>query len=219
MTDKVIQGDALEIVADLGEFDYIMTDPPYSVNPIYHWNDKGLSNANMMNSSMQRSLVAGVIRNIQKKDNFAAWIFTDWINVSFVGHALLAMGLDKQSCIVWDKDKPFYTDHYHKMHEMVVFAKNFVNKDKSKYYGRDIIKVKSLHSTKKNHLHSKPVELAEKLLHNVPPGRILDPFCGGGNLLKGAQNMGFEVVGIDAVEEFVKDANKNLEDSAFFSKS
>ena len=60
------------------------------------------------------------------------------------------------------------------------------------------------------HVYDKPPELAERLLKGFAPGRILDPFCGTGGLLVGAQRLGWDVVGIDISGEFVEKARDRL---------
>lgn len=63
-----------------------------------------------------------------------------------------------------------------------------------------------------NHPTVKPIKLMEYLVRLVTPknGIVLDPFSGSGSTLVAAKNQGFDYIGIDMEQEYIKIANKRL---------
>lgn len=213
--NKVIHGDALEIVNSLGEFDYLFTDPPYPIggHGANIWDTKGMLQAKDMMKAMTNSLIMGVVRAVKKTSHFRCWIMCDWKLVSNMSDWLLANDLGGQSCIVWDKVNPSLGAPYHNRHELILTAglKGSVIYNKPKEARINIVAEKRVLPKSKTHPFEKPVGLIKKCMNDFPPGRLLDPFCGTGGLLVGAQELGHDVVGIEFNEEFVDIANKRLE--------
>ena len=210
---KIYNEDALEIIDKLEPFDYLITDPPYSVS----WNTlvtgkSSVKGAIEMAQGMQLSFLAAMFRAIKKNKNFAAWVFCDWKMASFLPPIFKSMDLSAHSCIVWDKITPSFSRHYHHTHEFVVCASNF-QLPKGIYLGKDIVRQKKITSKNKQHPFDKPPELIETICGKFPPGRVVDPFCGAGGLLVGAQRLGWEVVGIDISTEFCETASSRLSSS------
>ena len=230
MTAEVHHGDALELVPDLGEFDAVITDPPYPTGGESSMSDPAsIKEAREMVDGMCQSLIAGVLRAVRRRrgsgetlnatafrqgteaERFSVWMFTDWRQVSFFSSVLRGQALVSQSCIVWDKGKGNMSALYHPSHEMVLFARTRGKQsDALGFLGRDLIQCPTVRGKGKMHPFDKPVELVEKMLSGFRTGRILDPFCGAGSLLVGAQRLGWDVVGIDISREFVDIARTRL---------
>ena len=79
------------------------------------------------------------------------------------------------------------------------------------YLGRDLIQCKRVKGKAKKHPFDKPPQLITQLCKEFPQGRVLDPFCGGGGLLLGAHQLGWDCVGIDIDPEACKTAKERLE--------
>ena len=209
MKHTIIHDDALQVVGTLGEFDYILTDPPYPTGGQSSMRaSKSIKDAREMIDGMAQSFVMGVLRSVNIKTSGAVWLCCDWRQVSYFSSLFRGMGLPGQSCVIWDKNSGSFGSFYHQSHEMVLFATDKMKP--SKFMGRDLIQVPRIHHSRKNHPFDKPPELAMKLLQGVTPGRVLDPFCGAGGLLLGAARMGFEVVGIDISKESCEMAERRL---------
>lgn len=105
------------------------------------------------------------------------------------------MGLDKQSCIVWDKLSGSISPRCHPSHEMILWASNTAAP--KKFLGWDLVRMARVGRSQKTHPFARPPELVKESCRAFPPGRVLDPFCGSGGLLAGAQALGRETTGID----------------------
>lgn len=209
----VIHGDALEIVGNLGEFDYLITDPPYppgaSAQNTQRGEDKysALAESRVMAENMSLSLVMAVIRSVRKSPTFACWIMTDHRQISFYAHALRAMGLHRQSCVIWHKGMGMGVN-YRNAHEMILFATAY---HKRTDVGPNVVSVKRVHSSKRTHTFEKPADLVETICAKFPQGRVIDPFCGTGGLLVGAKRLGWDVTGVDMGREYCDTANERIE--------
>ena len=207
---RVVCGDALELVGDLGEFDAVITDPPYPIGGKSSLTKpQSIVEARAMVEGISQSFVAGVLRGVRRRDpdKFAVWLGTDWRQVSFFSAILLGLDLPTQCCVVWDKCiGGGKVPYYHASHELVLYAAKGVRPNG--YCGMDVVRIPR--PTNKAHPFEKPPELTEFLLRQFTPGRILDPFCGGGTVLLGAKRLGWDVVGIDISAEFARTANTRL---------
>jgi len=207
MKPEIYHADALEIVSSLGEFDYVITDPPYTTNTIIgsmKAKNSIIASKNMVDS-ISMSLIFNVLKSVLWADHFTVWIFCTWRQVSFYSKCLEHIGLGRQNCIVWNKSKNTIGFPYHRTHELILYASTEAHQV---YAGIDYIEMKSC--SNRNHPFEKPSGLINKCCGKFPPGRVLDPFCGTGGLLVGAQELGHEVVGIDIEEQFCKIARERL---------
>lgn len=210
---EIICGDSLEVVGDLGKFDYLITDPPYPT---------GMTGASLRNTpqhlvarsmmdNLFQSFLVGVIKRIRKADSFSIWMFCDWRQVSYFSTIFKSLGWSSQSCIVWDKVAIGLSSKYRSRHELILYASNKPIKMGSLNLGPDIIAVKRVPPMSKTHPFEKPPELVERIAGKFKPGRVLDPFCGTGGLLVGAKSLGWEVVGIDVDKDACDIARKRLD--------
>ena len=193
MTYELIKGDAMEFVSDLGEFDYLITDPPYPTGTSNSMTGQSVTHTRLMIDSMFQSFFMELFRKIRKSDNFRCWIFTDWRQVSFLSSCLRLEGYDKQSCIVWDKGRGTLSKNYHPCYEQILYASKVTHD--AGYLGRDLIRMER----PKNRIHTyqKPVDLIVEICKKFPPGRCVDPFSGSGSTLLACEQMGWDSVGID----------------------
>ena len=228
MSADIYHGDALELVPDLGEFDAVITDPPYPTGGESSMTEPtSIIEAREMIDGMCQSLIAGVLRSIHRRrktmqrtlrgrdietveHQFQAWMFCDWRQVSFFRAIFLRQGLVSQCCLVWDKGSGGFSPNYHPRHELILYGHPKGSAQGGGNWGDDLIQCKRVAPSQKMHPFDKPVALVEQMLRPFPPGRILDPFCGGGSLLVGAQRLGWDVVGIDISREFVEIAKTRL---------
>lgn len=213
--NRIYHADCMEKLPALGEFDYLLTDPPYSVNMAsgaLSAKDTVARSKRMMDM-MSRSFVGEAVRKIKRANPFTAWIFCDFRNISYLGDMMTQFGLTKQKCLVWDKKKQSLGAPYWNRIETILYASARVIDFPSTE--SNLMSVPSLAGSQKTHPYDKPPGIAKKLLSAFPPGRLIDPFCGSGGLLVGAAELGFEVTGIDIDEESVAHAQNRLNQRVF----
>lgn len=213
--NRIYHADCIERLPDLGEFDYLLTDPPYSVqiaSGAVTGKDTVARSKRMMDM-MSRSFVCEAVRKIIRAKSFTAWIFCDFRNISYLGDMMTQFGLTRQKCIVWDKKRQSLGSPYWNQIETILYASDAAIKFPSKE--SNLMSVPSLAGCQKTHPYDKPPGIAKKLLSAFPPGRLLDPFCGSGGLLVGAAELGFEVTGIDIDEESVAVSKNRLNQRTF----
>ena len=207
---KIICGDSIEIVKDLGEFDYLLTDPPYMIGGGASRSVDGGTSYHEMNLLMSSSFIMSVIRSIKKTENFSAWIFCKWHYLTILGLALRKIGLDKQMCLVWDKQKIGLGRAYRSQHELILYASSVGKKEGSSV--PDLFKIPPVSKTIKTHQFEKPTKLVKKMCGHFPTGRVIDPFCGTGGLIIGAKQLGWDVTGIDISQEFCNITEKRFKE-------
>lgn len=210
---RIHHADTLEIIDSLGEFDYLITDPPYPVGGhSSHSSASSISQVYEMMDSLSMSIVTEAIRRCRKRSPFACWVMCDWRIVSLYARQLRSLGLTTQACIVWDKVHSNFSALYHPRHELVIFAgEPGCHKKSPGYMGPNIVTAKRSGGPDKVHPFEKPPELVEKMCKAFEPGRVLDPFCGGGGLILGAKKLGWEVVGVDMMRDMCSTAQRRLD--------
>ena len=201
--------DALETVSMLGEFDYIITDPPYPTGGESSMQSaKSIKDTREMIDGLSQSLIMGVIRRIKKRSPFVIWMFVDWRQVSFYSSLFRGLGWHNQSCVVWDKMVGSRSARYFPSHELILCASDSASP--KPYLGRDVIQMNRTNPSVKTHPFEKPHGLVVPLCKEYPIGKAIDPFFGTGGLLVGANQLGWDVTGIDISKEFCEIAAKRL---------
>ena len=203
-------GDALDLIGSVGEVDYLLTDPPYPTGGESSMRSaRGVKMARDMIDGLAQSYVWHVIRSVQKSERFSAWIFCDWRQISFLSSICRGEGLDRQSCLIWDKCRGSMSARYHPRHEHVLWASSVAAPQK--YLGPDIIACQRPRPNERTHPLEKPAALVEAMCGAFPPGRVVDPFCGSGGLLVGARRLGWETHGIEIDAEMARVANERVD--------
>lgn len=117
--------------------------------------------------------------------------------------------------LIWSKPvqgyKPPFT-HWPLNHEAIIFATNGKREREGAVPRSDVLEVKPVFGTQKDHRFQKPVSLIRQLLDVSleVDGRFLDPFCGGGSHLLAARKCWLKVQGFDADIEAVHTARDKL---------
>jgi site-specific DNA-methyltransferase (adenine-specific) len=139
-------------------------------------------------------------RRLARPDG-ALLLFSDWRQVPLISDAVQAAGWVWRGQVVWDKTaraRPVRGSYRHQA-EFVLFA---TKGPWTPPTGGTFPGVFVHAPAGKNHLTAKPVRLARDLLGILAPGSdVLDPFMGGGSILKGAADAGHRVLGIELQEE------------------
>ena len=167
VTQQIIYGDALEIIPTLGPFEYVLTDPPYPTGGEFsiRAGDAAKSCREMIDG-MAQSFLAAALRSVRQADTFSIWLFCDWRQVSFLSPILRGMGLDRQSCIVWDKLSGSISPRCHPSHEMILWASNTAAP--KKFLGLDLVRMARVGRSQKTHPFAKPPGTCQRDLPRLP---------------------------------------------------
>ena len=235
-------GEACDILArlDPGSFDAVITDPPYSsggassaarsADPSAKY--RGWSHT-PDSTHAPTAKYASFLGDAKDQRAWIMWAstwgaaclgaakpgahffqFTDWRQLPATTDTAQLGGWTWRGIVVWDKGvgrpvKGRFRNHL----EYIVWATSGAI-EKTEAYPSALIKVPTVHYTKRVHLTEKPVELLEAILSVVPGDDllILDPFAGSGSTLVAATQTGHRSVGIELDEHYAEVAAKRLQD-------
>ena len=236
-------GEASAILGDLepGTVDVVLTDPPYSSGGMFRSDrvadptDKyrGWSQNADGSSRAPTATYSTFSGDNRDQRTWMMWVsawsmacltatkpgghlfqFTDWRQLPATTDAAQLGGWTWRDIVVWDKGvgrpaKGRFRNHL----EYVAWA-TLGPHERTEAYPSTLIKVPTVHSSKRVHLTEKPVALLEALL-SVVPGEdllILDPFVGSGSTLVAATQAGHRSIGIELDEHNAEIAATRLQD-------
>ena len=236
-------GEASAILGDLepGTVDVVLTDPPYSSGGMFRSDrvadptDKyrGWSQNADGSSRAPTATYSTFSGDNRDQRTWMMWVsawsmacltatkpgghlfqFTDWRQLPATTDAAQLGGWTWRGIVVWDKGvgrpaKGRFRNHL----EYVAWA-TLGPHERTEAYPSTLIKVPTVHSSKRVHLTEKPVALLEALL-SVVPGEdllILDPFVGSGSTLVAATQAGHRSIGIELDEHNAEIAATRLLD-------
>lgn len=227
MLNQIIQGDCLVQLKKIQteSVDAIVTDPPYCSGGYTETgkrfgkkyrsnNTKWFDNDNMTSMGLVW-LLREVLAESQRvlKPGGSALLFCDWRMYPILAPALESSGMRLQNLIIWNKNYAGLGFGFRSKHELIMqFAKgkpNYYRKD-----GKNVIDAKKPPTNKRYHPTEKPIDLMTELITVVTPpgGTILDPFAGSGSTLVAAAKGGYQFIGIEKEEEYIKVAKERLEE-------
>lgn len=183
---RLILGDCLEVMPELGRFDAVVTDPPYGIDSTgvgYGRSGRSIlgdANVDVMGSAIDFSMELSDI----------CFMFYSARNTPEVMSSIPAQYYYGE--IIWDKKAPGMGKGLRYQHENIcVLLKN------GQKLSEDSFTVKQFYRVGKIHPHEKPVELMEHLIKISGATTILDPFMGSGTTLVACQRMGRQGTGIE----------------------
>jgi DNA modification methylase len=207
---RLILGDCLQVMPELGRFDAVVTDPPYGID--------------YQSGYATDELWAGGRRIANDKDTTArdhfltVWAATQATPCLVFGSRLKPTPPGCRMVLTWDKgpalgmgalDLPWKPSS----EEIYVIGKGFVGaRDES-----NVLYCPPVQSMAKNgrvHPNEKPVTLIGRLLRKCPDGAVLDPFMGSGTTLVACQRTGRHGTGIEIDPEYFATACKRVDEAA-----
>lgn len=200
---RLILGDCLEVMKEIGRFDAVVTDPPYG---IAHSTNYGASWAGRQIASDQDTSVRDKVAAIGAAD---AWVFFGTWKTPPVA--------DCRGCVVWDKGPAFgmgdLSFPWKPSFELAyIGGKGWAGaRDEGVLRGPVVV---SWESAGRVHPHQKPVWLLEHFVRKLPQAStILDPFMGSGTTLVACQRLGRMGTGIEIDPEYFEVACRRVEEA------
>lgn len=206
---RLILGDCLEVMQELGPVDAVVTDPPYGINyQSGHATDAlwvgGRKIANDADTSARDYFVT-------------LWAATYATPLLVFGSRSRPVPPGCRMVLTWDKgpalgmgalDLPWKPSS----EEIYVIGKGFVGaRDES-----NVLYCPPVQSMAKNgrlHPNEKPVALIERLLRKMPDGVVLDPFMGSGTTLVACQKLGRAGIGIEIDPDYFEIACRRVDEA------
>lgn len=229
---NIILGDCLQVMRTMpnGEFDAIITDPPYSsgaatlagktqaTSKKYTSSKKDCPFPDFAGDTLDQRSWGHWMRDILIeakrlcKPGSVCCLFIDWRQAPTLTDALQQAGWIWRGTAVWDKmnARP-QKGRFRQQAEFIIWGSNGplpINRPVPVLPG-----VYSVPNETKGRIHQtqKPVSLMRQLVRITKPGgHILDPFAGSGATLEAAKLEGYTAVGIEAVAEIYEAAKKRL---------
>ena len=187
-SQRLILGDCLQVMPELGHFDAVVTDPPYGI---------GISD----NPVRQKHA---------RKDWDAVAVGVEYLQaVCAISSEQIIWGGNyfnlppSRGFLVWDKKQP-------ENFSLAMCEQAWWSRDANAKVFR-----KSVTSYEKQHPTQKPVALMEWCLGFLPEAKtILDPFMGSGTTLVACQRMGRHGTGIELDPDYFEIACKRVDEAA-----
>jgi DNA modification methylase len=198
---KIYCGDCKDIIPMLGEFDLVITDPPYGIEYQSAWRT---------DKSQWKEKIHG-------DEEFPTWIFElckprnamflwcRWDNLKDLPQP--------KSFIVWDKKAHSMGDLEHEFGRQWEGCAFYPGLD-HKFQGRpvDVIRQAKVAPEKLLHPNEKPVAVIWPFLKSHD-GNVLDPFMGSGPTLAACKEIGRSAVGIEINPNYCEIAKKRLQNT------
>lgn len=178
-------GDCLEVMAEVGKVDAVVTDPPYGIgiaaNPVRQKHERANWDAAPPDDAVFAMLLDAAPMHVIWGGNY--------FNLP-----------PKQCFFVWDKGQP-------ENFSLAMCEQAWVSrKGPAKLYRRSVL------SYEKEHPTQKPVDLMEWCIRQIgSPDTILDPFMGSGTTGVAAARLGRKFIGIEIDEKYFQIACRRIE--------
>lgn len=210
---RVIHGDSFKVLEELEDhqFDCIITDPPYGIGADNFGTAAKLDHEYKDTEEYAINCLRLVMRNATAltREEAHLYIFCS-IDLFF----FLRNRAEKEGWwpwptpLIWYKPSSAHAPHPDygpkRSYECIFYA--IKGGKKTNYLDSDVMRVSTVQD--KEHAAEKPVELYERLLTNScrPGDRVLDPFCGSGNIFIAGSNNNVKITGIEKNKEFYREA-------------
>lgn len=228
----IIQGDALQIVPELGQVDAIITDPPYSSGDAFRGDRMASTRTKYQSTSVDTEHPAFTGDNKDQRA-FTAWaamwllaclditvpggaccIFSDWRQLPSTSDALQAGGWVWRGIVPWDKvnARPM-PNRFRSQCEYVLWGTNGGRSfdTTGATYHDGIIREAPPNISERIHATQKPVGVMAKLVEIAPAGSvILDPFMGSATTGLACIRTGRRFIGIEKNPQCYEQARTRL---------
>jgi len=204
-------GDMAEILPKLGQFDLLLTDPPYGVGA-FNSSPKTMSSEQNLSRSKFATDFGSYVWDVRCPELVSMAITKAKYSIVFGGNYYTDILPPSASWIIWDKmngETSFadcelaWTNHKRAARKFTWKWAGFLQQ-----WGGE-------RKEKRVHAAQKPLRLMEWCIETYGGETILDPFMGSGTTLRAAKNLGRTCVGIELNEEYCQFAIERLSQEVF----
>lgn len=230
---QIYHANAMDMLRrDIGLFDAVITDPPYSSGGAT-LTDKQRGTAQKYTNTKQHCpypdfvgdamdqrswtrMMREVLSAARDHCNSGAIlaVFIDWRNLPSLYDAIQWAGWALRGVVVWDKltSRP-QRGRFRQQTEYLVWASNGpLPLDRGVECLPGVYRATNVQRDKRIHQTQKPLEIMREIVRiTVPGGRILDPFAGSGTTLAAAQLEGYDAVGCEVHRAIAATAAERLD--------
>lgn len=201
---RLILGDCLEVMKELGRFDAVVTDPPYGINYGGLLKGKGDGNGGSDKNGWKSYNMPEWDKERPSQDIFSAILGLSNEQIIWGGNYFTDYLPPSMRWLIWDKGQRGFS-----LADCEV-AWTSQNKAMRVF---DYARAKALQDGKQ-HPTQKPIALMEWCLGFLPTATtILDPFMGSGTTLYACQRMGRLGTGIELDPEYFEIACKRVDEA------
>lgn len=217
----IYRGDSRELLVDLAIAgpEVWLTDPPYSsggfqeagrlsgsIGKMGELSKDDRIPADTLSTRGYMNLMREVLRH--SRSVLEIGVFTDWRMWVNTADALEYAGFALRAMVVWSKGNNGIGRPWRNQHELLAFGMRLsAEKDRIAKHGNVIDCGRSGNQW---HPTEKPLELVTKILDNMIPGVVVDPFMGSGTTLVAAKALGRKAIGIEIEERYCEIAAQRL---------
>jgi len=201
---RLILGDCLEVMKELGPVDAVVTDPPYGIDPDgagYGRDGRGIKNdfneeVMQMGVNMALSLMPRGIAAMFYSAKITPRVFGGQMATSYFGE------------IIWDKKAPGMGGRLRYQHENIALMSIG-----GAALADNCFSILTHYRCGKVHPHEKPISLMMELLGIVGGECVLDCFMGSGTTLVACAKMGRKGIGIELDPDYFEIACKRVQEA------
>lgn len=207
---RLILGDCMAVMQELGRFDACVTDPPYGIGE--HGGKKRFGPASVargFTSNKDYNRKAWDAEPVSEAAISAAIASSDKAIIWGANHFITRIGLDSPCWLVWHKkgaDRSSFADCELAWTNLPGAVR---------YFKLDWVGFGAINSGEvRLHPTQKPVPLIEWCLGFLPKAQtILDPFCGSGTTLVACERMGKRGTGIERDPDYFEVMCRRVEEA------
>jgi len=204
------KGDFFDIIGNYedGYFDLCVTDPPYNVDAKAH------------SQSKKKDELKISYDDLKEFDDYYDFSVR-WFEQAVRTCKMVVFSPGHSNLTMWHHIMPPKDYLFHHKPDGQGFSSNCMTTKTEVYlvygsadrrFSTNTIKSNIDHHIRYGvHPHPKPRSLYEKILKDIQPKRVLDPFTGSGNLLFACEKMGVEYLGCEINPEYWNDIDAAIE--------
>ena len=195
---RLILGDCIKVMPELGRFDAVVTDPPYGMS--FRSNHRSVKHRDIANDDGTELLVWACSIPF----NTSSYIWCRWDNIYDIPKP--------KSLITWVKNNWSMGDLDHEHGRQTEVCAFYKGDNHMWGNGRPSDVVNATRTGNKYHPTEKPVSLMETVV-GWTVGQVIDPFMGSGTTLVACQRMGRQGTGIELDPEYFDIACKRVDEA------
>ena len=202
---RLILGDCIDVMKELGKFDACVSDPPYGIQDMVGGYGRGGVHK-ILNDTTLEVAHAALNKFCELNDDFRMLAFYSCkVTLDFLSGI---RGATYFGDVVWDKRIPGLGANFRYQHEnCAIFTKG---NPSPIGVGFSVI---SVARNPEHHPHQKPALLMEKLIEISGGKVIFDPFMGSGSTLVACEKMGYKGTGIELDPQHFETACRRVDEA------